>query len=344
MTLSPITESTIMFPTFLTDTFLADKVADWGWFPEQASTFAKQVDFLYFAILWISILFFVPIVVAMGWFMWKFRDRPGYRGSPEALHNTPLEITWTVIPTFIVVWIFWEGAVGYLDMTRVPDNTIDVKVTARKWVWSFKYSNEAESDVLVLPVNQDCKMIMQSKDVLHSFFVPAFRAKRDVVPGRYTYMWFRPIKEGTYDLFCTEYCGDNHSTMITKVKVVSEAEYKKFITDAAKEPEDIVERGKWLYAKKACKGCHYAGQEGSQGPGPSYNGSWGKSVPLASGGETKFDEAYVSNSILAPSSQARKGYETAAAMPSYKGQLKDEQIEALIAFIKSLESAPPPAK
>jgi len=310
------------------------------WFPEQASTFAPQIDFLYDVILWISILFFVPIVVAMIYFMVKYRERPGYRGSTEALHNTTLEITWSVVPTFIVVWIFWEGAVGYLNMQRLPNNTEDVKVTAKKWVWSFKYKNGAESDKLHLVVGKDAKMIMRSDDVLHSFFIPAFRVKRDVVPGRYNYMWFKPTVEGTFDLFCTEYCGDNHSRMNTKVTVESEDAYNNFLTESVKEPEDLVERGKWLYERKACKGCHYAGTEGAQGPGPSYNGAWGKPVPLASGGEVNFDENYVSESILNPIAKARKGYEGASAMPSYKGQLKEEQIEALTAFIKSLESTP----
>jgi cytochrome c oxidase subunit II len=319
--------------------FFAD-LNDTFWFPKKASTFASQIDFLYDAILWISIIFFVPIVVAMIYFMVKYRERPGYRGSTEALHNTTLEITWSVVPTFIVVWIFWEGTVGYLNMQRLPKDTEDVKVTAKKWAWSFKYPNGAESDKLHVVLDRDAKMIMRSEDVLHSFFIPAFRVKRDVVPGRYNYLWFQPTVEGTFDLFCTEYCGDNHSTMITKVIVESQASYDKFLAEAVKEPEDIVERGKWLYERKACKGCHYAGTEGAQGPGPTYNGSWGKPVPLSSGESVNFDENYVSESILNPIARKRKGYEGASAMPSYKGQLKEEQIEALTAFIKSLESTP----
>ncbi len=321
--------------------FLADEAATF-WFPPAASTFAKQVDFLYMAILWISILFFVPIVVAMIYFVVKYRQRPGYKGSPEALHNTPLEITWTVIPTFIVVWIFWEGMIGYLDMTRIPDNTQDVDVIAAKWTWTFKYrENGAESTVLYLPVDKDVKLIMQSRDVLHSFFVPAFRAKRDVVPGRYHYMWFHPTQEGVFDLFCAEYCGDNHSTMITKVEVLSQEKYEAKLAELIKEPEDIVERGKWLYERKACKGCHFAEKEGAKGPGPSYNGSWGKKVQLSNGTEKTFDENFVKDAILNPGQEFRKGYEGVAAMPSYKGQLKEDQIEALTAYIRSLESVPP---
>jgi len=333
---------------------LADKVAPYAWFPEGASSFAPQVDFLFTAILWICILFFVPIVILMGYFMWAFRERPGYRGSPEALHNTPLEITWTVIPTAIAVWVFWEGAMGYLDMARIPKGTVDVNVTAMKWKWAFKYENGGENGfekigktelpVLVLPINRDVKMIMRSDDVLHSFYIPAFRAKRDVVPGRYNYMWFRPTKLGTFDLFCTEYCGDNHSQMIAKVKVVTEDEYQLALAKAIEEPEDPLERGKLLYKRLGCSTCHYAGEDGASGPGPSYNGSWGKQVSLENGQEVAFDENYVRESILNPAAKARKGYGTASPMNSYAGRIKDEQIDALITFIKSLESAPPKAK
>jgi len=332
--------------------FLADQVAPYAWFPEGASSFAPQVDFLFTVILWICIVFFVPIVIAMGYFMWVYRERPGYRGSPEALHNTAIEITWTVVPTIVVVWVFWEGAMGYLDMARIPKGTVDVNVTAKKWQWAFKYENGGEHDVipvenssvkelplLVLPVNRDIKMIMRSDDVLHSFYIPAFRAKRDVVPGRYNYMWFHTTKEGLYDLFCTEYCGENHSQMNAKVKVVSQEEYKKALDKAIQEPEDPLARGQLLYKRQGCSTCHNAGAEGASGPGPSYNGSWGKPVQLESGAEVAFDENYVRESILNPQAKARKGYGKASPMNSYAGKLKDDQIDALITFIKSLENA-----
>ncbi|MCY3005599.1 MAG: cytochrome c oxidase subunit II [Planctomycetota bacterium] len=337
--------------------FLADQVAPYAWFPEGASSFAPQVDFLFTAILWICIVFFVPIVIAMGYFMWVYRERPGYRGSPEALHNTAIEITWTVVPTIVVVWVFWEGAMGYLDMARIPKGTVDVNVTAKKWQWAFKYENGGEHEVipvenvsakelplLVLPVDRDIKIIMRSDDVLHSFYIPAFRAKRDVVPGRYNYMWFHTTKEGLYDLFCTEYCGDNHSQMNAKVKVVSQEEYKKALEKAIQEPEDPLERGRLLYKRQGCSTCHNAGAEGASGPGPSYNGSWGKSVQLESGTEVAFDENYVRESILNPQAKARKGYGKASPMNSYAGKLKDDQIDALITFIKSMENATPAAK
>jgi cytochrome c oxidase subunit 2 len=333
---------------------LADKVQAFAWFPDGASSFAPQVDYLFTFILWVCILFFVPMMAAMVYFMWAYRERPGYRGSTEALHNTPLEITWTVIPTAIAVYIFWEGAIGYLDMARIPKGTVDVNVTAKKWVWAFKYENGGENSfekvgnadmpVLVLPVNKDVKLIMRSEDVLHSFYIPAFRVKRDVVPGRYSYMWFRPTKTGTFDLFCTEYCGDNHSNMLGKVQVVEEEEYKRALEKAVQEPEDPLERGKLLYKRLGCSTCHNAGSEGASGPGPSYNGSWGKEVPLETGAKEIFDENYVRNSILNPQFQARKGYGAASPMNSYAGRIKDVQIDALIEFMKSLQNEAPRAK
>jgi cytochrome c oxidase subunit 2 len=246
---------------------------------------------------------------------------------------------------------------GYLDMARIPKGTVDVNVTAKKWQWAFKYENGGEHEVipvenasvkelplLVLPVDRDIKMIMRSDDVLHSFYIPAFRAKRDVVPGRYNYMWFHTTKEGLYDLFCTEYCGDNHSQMNAKVKVVSQEEYKKALEKAIQEPEDPLERGRLLYKRQGCSTCHNAGAEGASGPGPSYNGSWGKPVQLESGTEVAFDENYVRESILNPQAKARKGYGKASPMNSYAGKLKDDQIDALITFIKSLENANTAAK
>jgi cytochrome c oxidase subunit 2 len=226
------------------------------WFPEQASTFAAEVDSFFYFILWLSVFFFVLIVGGMAYFIWKYRERPGYRGNPEAEHNTPLEITWTVLPTFIVIYIFVRGAAGYLNMSRAPAETLDIQVQAQKWAWTFTYPNGAVSPELHLPIDQPAKMVMRSSDVIHSFFVPAFRAKSDVVPGRYNLMWFQPTKEGTYDLLCTEYCGDKHSEMLAKVTVHSKEAYEKWVTDAAKPPEDPVEHGKWIYERYGCKSCH----------------------------------------------------------------------------------------
>ncbi|MFO0923166.1 MAG: cytochrome c oxidase subunit II [Pirellulales bacterium] len=312
------------------------------WFPKQASTFAPEIDSFFQFLLWLSVIFFVLIVVPMAYFVWKYRDRPGYKGDPRALHNTPLEITWTVIPTFIVIYIFIRGTYGYLDMARPPSDTLDINVVARKWSWQFTYPNGGVSDEMHLPINRPVRLIMRSEEaegtypVLHSLFVPAFRAKQDVVPGRYNVMWFNPTLEGRYDLFCTEYCGDNHSRMITKVEVSNKETFDEWVAKINQPPTEDDKHGEWLYKRLGCKGCHSV--DGSKVVGPSFKGTWGKDVQFAGGkGSGSFDENYVRESILNPQAKARSGYESASAMPSYQGRVKDADIDKIIAFMKSLK-------
>lgn len=314
---------------------LADKNATF-WFPEQASTFAPEVDWFYLAMFYISLFFFVIIVAAMIYCVVAFRGRPGYKGSVEALHNNQLEFWWTFIPCVIAVWIFGRGVYGYLDMMTIPVDTNDIDVTARKWAWTFKYPGGVETNELHLVLDKPAKLTMRSDDVLHSLFVPAFRAKCDVVPGRYATMWFEPTKVGIYDLFCTEYCGDKHSQMLAKTYVQTKEEYDKWLAQEMLPPSDPVQWGEKLYAKsKGCIACH--SKDGAKVVGPSFLNTWGSDVQLATGEIVKFDENYVRESVLNPQAKSRKGFETAAQMPSYQGRLKEEEISALIEFLKTLK-------
>ncbi len=306
------------------------------WFPPAASTFAKDVDSLYMYIGYISAVFFILIVVAMVWFSIKFRRRPGYEGDSTALHNNALEIFWTVVPTIIVVWIFAEGVKGYMDMMTPPAQTIDVNVTARKWGWTFQYPNGAISNELHVPVNQASKMRLRSDDALHAFYVPAFRCKTDIVPGRVTYAWFEPILTGTYDLFCAEYCGDEHSNMITTVTVHSQEDYEKWLKEAAKPPTDIEAHGLWLYERMGCKGCHSI-EPGKKIVGPSFAETFGTEQKIFGGAPITLDAGYIRESILEPQKKIREGYQGASQMPSYQGKLKDDEILALTAFIEALK-------
>lgn len=315
---------------------LADKNATF-WFPPKASTFAEETDAFFMYILWISIFFFVLIVAAMIWFVVQYRRRPGYQGDSKALHNNALEITWTVIPTLIVIWIFARGVYGYMDMVRPPAETLDINVTARKWDWSFQYPNGAISDQLHVPNNRAIRLLMRSEDVLHAFYVPAFRAKSDVVPGRVTAMWFQPILEGEYDLFCAEYCGDQHSEMIKRKGVVvhDQAGYDQWVAEAAKPPTHPVAHGYWLYGRMGCKSCHSVELD-KKIVGPSFAKSFGQSFQNSNGETIDFDENYVRESILEPQKQMREGFQSASQMPSFQGKLKEDEITALTAFLKAM--------
>jgi cytochrome c oxidase subunit 2 len=319
-----------------TNLLLADKNATF-WFPPQASTFAKEVDSFYMAILYISIFFFVLIVGTMAWFMIKFRRRPGYQGDSKALHNNALEITWTVIPTLIVCWIFARGVYGYMDMMTPPADTLDINVTARKWDWSFQYPNGAISDQLHIPNNRAVRLRMRSEDVLHSFYVPAFRAKTDVVPGRVNIMWFQPILEGEYDLFCAEYCGDQHSEMIKRHGIVvhDQQGYDDWIAEAAKPPVNPVAHGYWLYERMGCKSCHSL-EEGKRIVGPWFAKSYGSTFKNSKGEDVKFDEQYIRQSILEPQAQMREGYQNASQMPSYQGKFNEVELTALTSFLEAM--------
>jgi cytochrome c oxidase subunit II len=306
------------------------------WFAPAASTFAEETDSFFMILLYISAFFFVIVVGAMVFFAVRYRRRPGYEGNPDALHNNFLEITWTVIPTLIVCWIFVRGVEGYMDMVTPPPETIDINVTAAKWNWSFAYPNGAESNELHVPIGKAVRLRMRSTDVLHSFYVPAFRTKQDVVPGRVSVVWFEPTMEGEFNLFCTEYCGDNHSEMLARVVVHSQEGFARKLEELNQHPEAPVAHGEWLYERKGCKGCH-AIEPGKVVIGPSFAGSWDKEFRDVSGAGVKFDEEYFIESLEYPQAKMKPEFAKASQMPSYKGRLKPKEIDALMAMVKALE-------
>jgi cytochrome c oxidase subunit 2 len=340
------------------------------WMPEQASGFAKDVDFIFSYIFWVSAFFFVLVSGLMFYFVIRYRQRvPGEDATCKATHNTPLELVWTIIPTFFLVFMFWWGFQGFVDMRTVPPNTYDIDVTASQWSWEFHYVNGITDGELHCWLNKPVKLVMKSTDVLHSFFVPAFRAKRDVVPGRYVYVWFEPTKVGTFPLYCAEYCGTNHSDMTT-VAVVHESEEafqlwlstadplsglpdeliaefeadpEAFFTKYQDDPEHTdlvaklkqmgenpVEVGQRLYAKKGCNQCHST--DGVAGNGPTWKGLWGSERVFGDGSKRLADENYVRDSIADPGKQVVAGFEN--VMP--KKAIKESEIRMIIAYIKSL--------
>ncbi|HZN54612.1 MAG TPA: cytochrome c oxidase subunit II [Candidatus Polarisedimenticolaceae bacterium] len=309
------------------------------WLPRQASTTAGSVDFVFNAVTWIGITFFVLITAMLAVFLWKYRARPGHAAQPSPDHNQRLEVTWTVIPVLIVVWIFWEGFEGFLDLATPPKNAYEVQVLGQKWKWLFTYPNGVVDENLHVPPGEPVRLVMTSQDVIHSLYVPEFRIKRDAVPGRYEKQWFQAPEAGEHQIFCAEYCGTSHSAMLAKVIVHrSRPEFERWLADAGNfidklPPEKLWEGGEKLYNQRGCKQCHSI--DGTSGIGPTFKGIWGHAQPLRGGGSATVDENYVRESIVDPQAKIVAGYEP--VMPTFQGRLKDKEITALIEYLKKLD-------
>ena len=308
---------------------------DGSWMPVQASTGAPAVDRLFFFILWLSVAFFVLIVGLMVLFVVRYRRRAG-RTAPDASpsHNTALELTWTIIPLILVIVIFAWGFKVFMDMSTPPGNAYEVLVTGQKWKWLFTYPNGHVDENLHVPVDTPVRLVMTSEDVIHSFYVPAFRMKKDVVPGRYTKAWFRANKTGEYQVYCAEYCGTSHSDMLSMVVVHEPGGLESWLEKAADFLNTMspAEAGAKLVAQRGCAQCHSV--DGRGGIGPSLKGVFGHQVQLVSGPPLVADEDYIRESILEPQARVVAGYQP--VMPTYKGRLKDAEITAIIEYLKVL--------
>lgn len=314
--------------------FSASSIFASFWFPNQGSTAAADVDWLYYFILWISTFFFVGVMIAMVYFVIKYRHKEGVAAEPSPHHNTPLEIIWTAIPSLIVLVIFYYGFVGYLDLTVKPSNTYQIHGGGQKWKWLFTYPNGHVNQDLHVPMDKPTEVILSSEDVIHSLFIPNFRVKQDAVPGRYTRIWFQPTEPGEMDLFCAEYCGTEHSSMIAKVVVHPPGEFEKWLieAEAAEQNGPPVEVGQKLYKTRGCAQCHSL--DGSTGTGPTLKNLFGHPVELKSGESVEADENYIRESLLEPQAKVVTGFNP--VMPTFKGRLSDKQITALIEFIKTI--------
>jgi len=306
------------------------------WLPKAVNKEADESDMMFYAILALNIIFFVAIAFTVIFFTIKYRGRPGHKAQPSPAHNDALEITWTVIPTIIVVFLFYFGWHAYMKIVTPPQKAVEIQVLAQRWAWEFKHSNGVTDNNLHVPVNTPVRLVMTSKDVLHSFYIPVMRVKQDVVPRRYTYATFFATKPGTYQMYCAEYCGTNHSQMKPAVVVHEPGGYERYLNDKAAESSNLppVELGKMLYEKKGCNACHTV--DGSARVGPSWKQpDWGKQITMSDGKTVTMDENYVRESILSPLAKARPGFPP--SMPSFEGQLKEKEIQGLIAYIKSLK-------
>jgi len=305
--------------------------------PPAGSTLSSEVDSLFYFILYTAIVIFILVMGAIAFFMLKYRRKGARELTDGRDHNLKLEILWTVIPTLLVFVVFIWGFRTYIKMHVAPANAQEIKVTAQKWFWSFDYQNGYNSvNELVVPLGKPVKLLMSSQDVIHSFFVPDFRVKMDVLPNRYTQAWFEATQPGEFNIFCTEYCGKGHSEMLGKVTVLPQEEYATWIEKASADfPEGMAlnEIGAKLYQSKACFTCHSV--DGTISVGPSFKGVFGKTERLSDGSQNTVDENYIRESILNPQAKIVQGFQP--VMPTYQGTLKDKEIDALIAYIKSLK-------
>jgi cytochrome c oxidase subunit 2 len=296
--------------------------------PDQASTIAEGFDHLFYFETAVAIFFAVLIFSTIFYFAVKYRRRSESERPPEIEGSLPLELAWSLIPAALcAIMFYWSSSLFFQD-SRPPTAALEVFVVGKQWMWHLQHAEgPREINELHVPVGRPIKLTMTSEDVIHDFFVPAFRVKHDVVPGQYYSIWFEAIKTGRFHFFCAQYCGAHHSSMIGWVDVMTEVDYEKWLAGGVQEPT-MVEAGAQLYQKLGCITCHGTGK------GPEFNGLYGKPVKLTTGETVIADDAYIRESILFPSAKIVNGYNP--IMPTFKGQVNEEQLLQLIAFIKSL--------
>ncbi|MEC7822320.1 MAG: cytochrome c oxidase subunit II [Candidatus Neomarinimicrobiota bacterium] len=310
-------------------------------FPKQVSSFAHDIDNLFYFIFYSSVVLFLIVVLGMAYLAIKYRFKKGddVRLTSSLDHNTTLEAMFFIIPLILVSITFVWGIKSYLDMITVPDDAIEIKVTGQSWFWTFDYPEGGSTlNELVVPVETPIKIVLSSTDVLHSFYIPVMRSKMDALPNRYNIMWFDANQTGEYEIFCTEYCGTGHSNMNAKVIVMPQKMYEVWLAEAGSADDDLPleELGAKLYSKKACITCHTL--DGTALVGPSYlqtSQMWGQERVFEDGSSAIIDENYVRSSILEPQTQIVAGYQ--GVMPTYQGLLNDRELDALIAFLKTLK-------
>ncbi len=330
-----------------------------SYMPPAATDIAESVDSLYGFLVISSLISFIILMGGLVYFVNKYRRRGVDDKTAYISHDYTLEFLWSFIPFVIFMICFGWGAKIYLDMRHVPEDALEIHVVAKKWLWEFTYkngrtelagldaNNKPTPATMKVPLGKPVRLIMTSQKVdpenkrdravLHSFFVPAFRVKQDIVPGRYTQMSFTPTKKGKFWIFCTEYCGSGHSTMLGQVEVIDEQEFNDWIvgeSSAGAGGMSLIDKGKQIYAQRACLGCHSL--DGSKMTGPTWQGLYGSDRVFADGSTGKADDNYLRESILESNKKIVQGYPP-NQMPSFAGQLTDDDITAVIEFIKSVK-------
>jgi len=306
---------------------------DFPFFPEQASTISSQVDNIYFVLITLSLAFAVPVAGLIVFFAIRYRKGTNVNRTKLITEDFRLEFAWSFIPFVLAMGVFGWAAFVYFDIKRPPVDTLDIYVIGKQWMWQAQHpSGKSEINELHVPVDQPVKLIMTSQDVIHSFYIPAFRVKQDVLPGRYTTMWFEATKPGTYHLFCAEYCGTEHAKMGGSVIVLDQIDYERWLSGGT-TGESLAMAGERLFQARGCTSCHGVGAGGERGP--SLVGLFGQEVALQDGRTVVADEAYLRESIVNPQAKVVAGYRP--IMPTYDGIISEEGLIQLVAYIKSLE-------
>ena len=306
-------------------------------FPKEASTTAAQTDHLYFFLLGFSAIILALVFLPMLFFLFKYRRGKQANRVDAHLPEMKIEIIWTVIPVFLVTGMFAWAAQIFFNEEVPPANVLEINVVGKQWMWKIQHQEgNREINELHLPVNRAVKLTLASEDVIHSFYVPAFRIKQDVVPGRFTTEWFQPTRVGSYRFYCSEYCGADHSKMQGTVFVMSPADYENWLARGAPK-NSLAQSGENLFRQLGCSGCHV---NSNAIHAPPLEGLYQKLVPLGDGTFVRADDKYIRDSILLPASQIAAGYQP--LMPTYEGHISEDELLQLIAYIKSIGNDTPP--
>jgi cytochrome c oxidase subunit 2 len=313
--------------------------ADVPLFPEQASTTAQRVDALFFFLCTVCGTMAILIAALVIFFAFKYHRRSEDERTPRILGNNRLEWFWTISPLFVFLIMFLWGANIYTSVALPPPDAAEIFVVGKQWMWKIQHpSGQREINELHIPVDQPVKLTLTSEDVIHDFAVPAFRTKIDVIPGRYVQTWFQPTKIGRYHLFCSQYCGTSHSNMVGTVIVMEREEYREWLGSQA-ATGSLADQGRQLFLKLQCITCHSAD---AAARAPVLEGLYGRTVPLKDGRTVVADDAYLRESILYPEAKIVQGWEP--LMPTFKGQVEEEELIKLLAFIKTLRPGQTPVR
>lgn len=318
--------------------------------PEQASTFAKQVDDISIVLTLLTIFFTTLVMTLLLFLAIRYRRGSKVDRSNPVNHHLMLELTWSIIPLILGLIMFAWAAMPYASVYKPPANAQEIYVVGKRWMWHLQHADNGirEMNELHVPVGQPFKLTLISQDVIHGFYIPAFRVKRDAIPGAYNTCWFEATQPGKYYLFCTEYCGTNHSQMGGWIYVMTPSDYSEWVSKGGRKSGDEMktvispeQNGEALFRRYACGNCHGAA-DGVRAP--SLMSLYGKQRTFLDGKTVTADRSYIRQAIISPEDNLLKGYGAVSRMPNYRGQLSEDDINQLIAYIKSLGGDMPSAK